>query len=90
MNTRDHDLLWIGATSYYLGRQTIATHSFCDLLMSSHGKLSESIRVIILRDIKEAFDSDDKDRERNKEFFMLGSDIDREKWLNVLSVFSGL
>jgi hypothetical protein len=88
--TKDFDVLWIGALQYYLGRQTISTHAFCDLLIAEHDALPDQVKLLVLRNLKEAFERDDRDREKERDCFELGHDVDRAKWLNVLSAFSGL
>ena len=86
----DDDLndLWIGAFRYYCGRATIAVSSFCDSLIKNVDSMPGQAKAVIERDLLEAFESDDRDRENNRDYKTLGHDCDRAKWTEVLKVFS--
>lgn len=90
MNSEELAVLWIGAFRYYLGRQSIMTHAFCDQLTREFDSLPEQVKLVVVNDLKDAFKQDDKDRDKERDCFTLGSDADRGKWLDVLAVFSGL
>lgn len=83
----DLNRLWIASTRYYLGRSTADTHSFCDSLLKHWGNIPENTQSIIRRDVYEAVERDDRDRNHGKEHCALGHDIDSQKWR---SVFIGI
>lgn len=84
-------VLWVGAFRYYLGRQTSSVHSFCDLLMFEIDNNNFDVNTLQLMkaELLEAFQTDDRDREKEREVFFLGHEVDRKKWLEVLLVLSG-
>lgn len=88
MNEDTLNLLWIGAFRYWLGRQTISVHSFCDEIIDGWENIPRQSKGVILRDLKEAVDSDNRDRRRGREVKTLGHDMDRAKWLQVLAAIS--
>jgi hypothetical protein len=62
--------LWVGAFRYYLGRATIAVHSFCESLVNHWPDVPERAQCVILRELKAAIDSGSS----------MGWDIDKHKW----------
>lgn len=77
-----HSLL-IGAQRYYQGRATIAAASFAQELANAWPRLPENTRVVIRRDLEEAFADDDKARAEGGQFKPLGWDCDRQAWEQV-------
>lgn len=80
----DLNQLWIASCRYFLGRSTISTHAFCDSLLKHWGKIPKDTQSIIIRDIKEAIERDDRDRNNGREYRALGHEIDSQKWRSVL------
>lgn len=89
------DLLWIGAFRYYLGRMTYAVGDFTRSLIVEWPNISDEVKAIILRELREAFDQDNRMRaewrccsaeERSERSFYLplGMDMDRREWEKVL------
>lgn len=85
--TNDEQLtLWVGAFRYYLGRMTYAVGEFCWLLINQWPELPEMVRILIQRDLEEAFERDDKLRQ-NGPYTPLGADCDRAEWEKVRSLW---
>ena len=84
LNEDDSALVWIGSFRYYLGRMTISVNSFCELLKTEWDNIPLPAQGVILRDLKEAIEADDRDRLRGSEHKRLGEDVDRSTWLNVM------
>lgn len=82
------NMLWIGAFRYWCGRQTISVHSFCDELINEWVNLPYHVKSVIERDLKQAIEDDDRDRELGRECKTLGHDMDRAKWLEVFAAIS--
>lgn len=84
----DHELtLWVGATRYYLGRQTYAVEDFCNLLIGEWPSLSSHTKQILMRDINEEFRRDDDARANGAEHKPLGHDCDRKSWARVRNLW---
>ena len=75
MTDLEQDTLWLGAFRYYLGRQTYAVSEFCELLERKWEMLPASTRNLILREIKQAIDSQ-----------RAGGDCDVAAWRRVYAV----
>lgn len=82
MAAHDH-LMVIAATRYCMGRMTYIVGNCVDWLIQIWPLLSVQTRNIIRRDIEEAFDRDDRDREFNHSINYLGHDCDRKEWERV-------
>ena len=86
MNDSELCDLWIGAFRYYLGRMTISVHSFCDSLVKNWYNVPERAKNIIKRNLLEAIQHDDRDRQREVDtgqinyYKELGHDCDSRKW----------
>jgi len=80
MNEDDKATLWIGAFRYWLGRQTVSVHGFCEHLIHEFDGLPDQAKSVINRELQEAF------YERAFNRMRLGHDIDRKKWEEVLEV----
>lgn len=87
MSERTDELLWIGAFRYYCGRMTYAVGSFCAALCEAVPTLPERARIVIARDLDEAFARDDSARDRGAEYKPIGHDIDRAEWQKVREAF---
>lgn len=86
--TDDQQLaLWLGATRYYLGRETYAVGQFCDILIEAWPALSKRTQALIRRDIEEAFERDDAARFRVQTWIPLGRDCDRAQWERVRALW---
>lgn len=83
MNKRTQELLWIGAFRYYLGRRTYAVGDFCAALVPNWSLIPERARVVIGRELDEAFMLDDRDRANGDSHPYLGMDMDRHEWEKV-------
>lgn len=75
--------LWIGAFRYYLGRMTYAVCDFCDLLSTEWPNLPERARTLIRKELDEAIQRDNEDRELGRQYCRLGMDMDRQTWLKL-------
>lgn len=86
------DLLWIGAFRYYLGRMTYAVGDFTRALIVEWPNISDEVKSIILRELREAFERDSRMRENPYPHtnasgcvcLPLGMDCDRREWEKVL------
>ena len=85
MNPRDELTIWVGACRYYLGRRSYAVSTFCEALRAAWPTLSAETQDIIIRDVDEAFASDNKRRGMAGAigYLPLGHDCDRESWEGV-------
>jgi len=86
-------LVWIGSFRYYLGRQTGATHNFCETLIQEidGGNIPDNAFSVMKQDLTEKFSDDDCARDRKRDGYRpLGSDADRAMWLKVMSALSNL
>lgn len=88
LSVDDLDMLWIGSFRYYLGRMTISTHSFCELLITNWAEIPKRAQVVIKRDLFEEIQRDDRDRESDRDHKALGHDCDSRKWREVWKVVS--
>ena len=61
---------------YYIGRRTIGTCAFARNLAAAWPRLSENARVMIGRELTQAY----AEAARHPEWKMLGDDCDREEW----------
>lgn len=86
MAGHDH-LMVIAATRYCLGRMTYIVGDCADWLTGIWPLLSAETRTIIRRDIEEAFQRDDADREAGRDYKALGHDCDRKAWEKVRSLW---
>ena len=83
MSEYESTTLWLGAFRYYCGRMTYAVSDFCDLLIKTWPAMPEKTKALIMRDLTEAFASDDEAREEGREWKPLGNDCDRRQWERV-------
>ena len=72
--------LWTASFRYYLGRMTIATHSYGEMLEKHWKDIPKYARKIILRDLEEAIVRDEEDRARKSDYKTLGMDMDSNMW----------
>jgi len=84
----DLEMLWIGSFRYYLGRMTISTHSFSEMLVQHWGNIPDRAQFVIKRDLAEEIQRDDSDRERGSEHKALGHDCDSNMWRAVFGVIN--
>lgn len=74
---------------YFLGRMTIAAHCFAEDISASWDELSEKNRVLIEKELEEAFRDDDKSRSEGNKWHPLGMDMDRKAWEQVRAKYKG-
>lgn len=74
------NLMVIAAHRYCIGRMTYIVGDCVDWLLSIWAELPENTRAIIQRDMEEAFEHDDRDREMGHVSKYLGHDCDRQQW----------
>ncbi len=79
--------LWLGATRYYLGRRTYAVSDFCELLIENWGSLEEKTKNLLIRDIEQEFEDDDRARLEGRDYKPLGDNCDRESWEKVRNLW---
>ena len=77
------DLMVTAAFRYCCGRMTYIVSDCADWLIDQWPAFSDNAKAIIQRDLEEAFQSDDADRERGSDYKALGHDCDREEWERV-------
>lgn len=88
MDTETVETLWTGAFRYYLGRKSYAVGVFCRSLIKEWSSLPESLQRFIQRELEEAFQKDDLERESGKTTFLtLGMDCDRKDWEKVRKLY---
>lgn len=81
---------------YFLGRMTIAACAFAEDLARVWPLLAPNIQNLIMQELENAFDRDDKLRLEAKEqgkpatYLPLGHDCDREAWEKVRTAYSSL
>jgi len=73
-----HDLV-MSATSYYLGRRTIAVDEFCRSMVESWPNLPQHVRDYVQRVVEDAYRRD-----------ILGFDCDRRSWDSVRALWRGV
>ena len=76
-------LMAVSAVRYCLGRSSYIVGDCADWLIEVWPLLSDSIKKTIQRDIEEAFDRDDDDREECRSSRALGMECDRREWERV-------
>jgi len=86
-------LVWLGATRYYIGRMSSAVASFCTLLVTSWDKLPVGTRKLIRREVEATFDLDNELRTSRSRGLStgplpLGTDCDRAQWERVRHLWS--
>ena len=86
--TFEQNTLVHAAFRYYLGRQTIAMHSFIDELCANWLTLSRATRTMIGRELEEAFERDERDRKEHRAFHPLGMDCDKQAWTKLRKLSS--
>lgn len=75
------DLVAVAAVRYCLGRMTYIVGDCCEWLIQQWPNFKPNARLVIQKDIEEAFKHDDFARKNdNKTFLPLGSDCDRHEW----------
>lgn len=74
------NLMVVAAHRYCLGRSTYVVADCVEWLLSIWNELPDKTKAIIRRDTEEAFERDDEDRAKGKEFKALGMDCDRAEW----------
>lgn len=84
----DAGLIASSAVRYCIGRMTYMPSVCADWLLSVWHLLPPSKQEIIKRDVEEAFDRDDRDRELNASYLALGWDCDRSQWERVRKLWA--
>lgn len=87
INDKDATTLWLGSFRYYLGRQSYAVSDFCDLLVSQWNSIPDRCKVLIRKELNDAFIKDDEMRADpgRSSYYPLGMDMDRRQWERVKS-----
>ena len=80
----EHGLMPVCAFRYCLGRQTYVVGECCKWLRASWALLPENARILIARELAEAIEADDRDRERGGSYKRLGDDCDRRNWVALM------
>ena len=73
----------ICTTRYYIGRSTISASTWADDLARHWASLPEGARIVIKRDLENAFERDKTSRQNREKYHALGDDCDREMWEKV-------
>lgn len=88
------DWMIIGATRYAMGRMTYIVQDTCDWLVLNWERLPNTVTSIISRDLEEAFEQDDRAREKDTELLSeavcsrpLGWNCDRAQWERVRALY---
>lgn len=84
----DDITLWVAACRYYIGRQTYAVGSFCEMLRKNWEDIDPQARQIIKREVNEAFERDDASRANGESIQWLGADCDRAEWDRVRKLWT--
>jgi len=77
------ELMVVSAFRYCLGRQTYVVGVCADWIIANWDKFSPNNKILIQRDLEEAFEGDDCDRKGNDNYKRLGHDCDRAEWERV-------
>lgn len=77
------DLMAMAAVRYCLGRSTYIVSDCADWLVAVWPTLQPGMQAVIRRDIAEAIERDDRDRQDGREHKHLGMDMDRRVWVRV-------
>ena len=88
MNDRQQQILWLGATRYYLSHSMHAVSDFCGLLTAEWNSMDKDIKAIIKYEISEAIKTDNIEQSRYGSFRRLGYSCDREDWDRVCKLWS--
>ena len=73
---------------YALGRRTYQVDITADWLVENWKFIPENIKILIQRELEDAFERDDRDRSAgHKDFLALGHDCDRKSWENVSNCY---
>lgn len=83
------DIMVIAATRYCVGRKTYMVGYCSEWLVRLWPMLSERARIVIQRDMEDAFRRDDKARaDGEADYKPLGMDMDRAEWEKVRALWS--
>ena len=88
MNDRQQQILWLGATRYYLSHSMHAVSDFCGLLIAEWNSMDKDIKAIIKYEISEAIKTDNNDLSEGALFRRIGYSIDRAEWDRVCKLWS--
>lgn len=80
-------LMITSAVRYCIGRMTYIVSDCVDWIVANWGEWPDNVKTIIQRDIEEAFQRDDADRDSGRSFMALGHDCDREQWERVRALW---
>jgi len=81
------DWMILDAFRYALGRMSYQVSTTCDWLVANWEKLPGSLQGLIAKELREAFDRDDRARDRGDQRpYPLGMACDRLEWGRVLYV----
>lgn len=77
------DMMAIAAVRYCLGRMTYIVSDCADWLIAHWPDICQNARIVIQRDVQDAFVEDDDGRRRGESYRRLGMDCDRQQWERV-------
>lgn len=81
------DWMLIDAVRYAIGRQSYQVGVTCRWLAATWAQIPADAKEIIRRDVEEAFQLDDRDREDGSQYKYLGMDMDRREWEKVRALW---
>ena len=73
----------ICTTRYYTGSRTISASTWAEDLAQHWASLPEGARIVIKRDLENAFERDNTSRQNREKYHALGDDCDRVMWEKV-------
>ena len=73
----------ICTTRYYTGSRTISASTWAEDLARHWASLPEGARIVIKRDLENAFERDNTSRQNREKYHALGDDCDRVMWEKV-------
>ena len=88
MNDRQQQILWLGATRYYLSHSMPAVSDFCSLLIAEWDNIDSSTKDVLKHEISEAIKTDNNDLSEGALFRRIGYSIDRAEWDRVCKLWS--
>jgi hypothetical protein len=97
LNYPDSHMIFIGWVRYCLGRKTYAVSECCDWLRANWANIHPNTQAVILRDIKEEIELDDRTIEMTQEreaqgqestLYRRWDDCDRDEWESLINFLS--
>jgi len=82
------ELMVIAAFRYCLGRRTYIVETCAEWIVKMWPVFSKGNRMLIVRDLEEAFREDDRQRAEGDRYKTLGDDCDRRAWEKVRALWT--